>query len=602
MNAATITGSLLAALWLLDAVRLRNRAGALTTLRASDTPCADDDHFVIRKGVVVPDEVKRAAAFHARKMGLSALDVVPLDLPAWRVLLLLQAVDVPKFRSNRLAAGRTAGEVMWVNDALWNVLTPDERTPTTLLETTRVARKLKLHACTSMDFAVAPTLRASSAPTAERAELVEYAFGEFSFGLLLMQLVLIAVCCGFAPRAGVAALVAMHLQLAIGTLGTSLSPRHLLAHTAFRTLVDLRLALFAFPALLVRENIRAEERRATYEELLTKGTARFFEPRRETCPNCESALISRALRTVDRYGFKPGSFTLERCGACGHVFQNPRLSIEGLDFYYRDFYDGLGEGQLDTLFSFDSHSYEMRARMVGAVATPKRWLDVGAGHGHFCCIARGICEDAEFDGLDLSESIDEARARGWIDRAYRGLFPDLAGDIANGDRTYDVVSMSHYLEHTRDPRAEIEAARTVLSPGGLLMIEVPDPESRMGKVLGSFWVPWFQPQHQHLLPVHNLSQILERNAFELVKVDRGEAHQKNDLTFFVFTFLNFIAKPTDLPWRKRSTPLSRLWRQVVWCPGLVLVGVWWVVDQMIAPLLQRERWSNTYRVLARRVS
>jgi SAM-dependent methyltransferase len=461
---------------------------------------------------------------------------------------------------------------------------------------------VKLHACTTTDFAIAPTLHAGAAPRHERAGLVEYAFGEFSFGLLLMQLALIALCCAFSPYAGLAALVAMHVQLEIGTLGTPLAPRGAFLHTLFRTPIDLLMALAGFWALLFRPNERAEERRATYEELLSQGTSRFFEPRRDACPICGMAVISRALRTVDRYGFKPGSFTLERCDGCAHVFQNPRLSIEGLDFYYRDFYDGLGEGLLDTLFSFDSHSYEMRARMVKGVATPTRWLDVGAGHGHFCCIARGILPTTELDGLDLSNSIDEARARGWIDRAYRGLFPDLAGDIAKGDRPYDVVSMSHYLEHTRDPRAEIEAAHTVLGQGGLLMIEVPDPESRMGKLLGSFWVPWFQPQHQHLLSIANLSKILQENAFEPIAVDRGDAHQKNDLTFFVFTLLNHIAKPVDLPWRKKSGPLARLWRQIVWCPGLLTVGFWWAIDQLIAPLLKREGWSNTYRVLARRTA
>ena len=39
-------------------------------------------------------------------------------------------------------------------------------------------------------------------------------------------------------------------------------------------------------------------------------------------------------------GYDVTGFTLEQCGDCGHVFQNPRLTPEGLEFYYRDFYDG----------------------------------------------------------------------------------------------------------------------------------------------------------------------------------------------------------------------------------------------------------------------
>ena len=65
-----------------------------------------------------------------------------------------------------------------------------------------------------------------------------------------------------------------------------------------------------------------------------------------------------------------------------------------------------------------------------------------------------------------------AARRGWVDRAHRGLFPDLAAEMAG---EYDVVSMHHYLEHTRDPGVELEAAATALAPGGLLSLEIPDP-------------------------------------------------------------------------------------------------------------------------------
>jgi len=45
-----------------------------------------------------------------------------------------------------------------------------------------------------------------------------------------------------------------------------------------------------------------------------------------------------------------------------------------------------------------------------------------------------------------------------------------------------------------------------LPAGGHLMIEIPDPECHLGRLLGRFWVPWFQPQHQHLLSVARLER------------------------------------------------------------------------------------------------
>jgi hypothetical protein len=80
-----------------------------------------------------------------------------------------------------------------------------------------------------------------------------------------------------------------------------------------------------------------DSRRPYYQAELANGVGRFFEPRRDTCPWCGSLDLSIRLQTTDLIQRKPGRFTLEQCGACQHIFQNPRLTRAGLDFYYRDF-------------------------------------------------------------------------------------------------------------------------------------------------------------------------------------------------------------------------------------------------------------------------
>ncbi len=209
---------------------------------------------------------------------------------------------------------------------------------------------------------------------------------------------------------------------------------------------------------------------------------RSSEPRRETCPVCEARELVVHLRSHDLLQHKPGRFALERCRGCRHVFQNPRLSLAGLDYYYKDFYDGLGESGMEFIFGFGvrgavsrTHAWMVRdsyGRRRGAGSMSAR------GHGHFCIAALAELPDTTFDGLDLSESIEEAKRRGWVETAYRGLFPELAPTLAG---RYDAISMSHYLEHTLDPRAELEAAHTALAANGCLLIEVPDPEFVLGR-------------------------------------------------------------------------------------------------------------------------
>src|SRR5262249_1493434 len=163
-----------------------------------------------------------------------------------------------------------------------------------------------------------------------------------------------------------------------------------------------------------------------------------------------------------------------------------------------DYYDGLGAEITEFAFSHYGPVYANRAKMVKTLTAPRRWLDVGCGHGHFCCAARQALPGVELDGLDWGESVEGARRRRCVDQAHRGSLPAVAASLRG---RYDVVSMFHYLEHVLDPAAEIAAAREVLEPGGYLVIEVPEPDSVIGRALGPLWVNWLQPQHLRFLSI-----------------------------------------------------------------------------------------------------
>ena len=341
-----------------------------------------------------------------------------------------------------------------------------------------------------------------------------------------------------------------------------------------------------------------EAARHYYQAELAAGVDRFFEPRRDSCPWCGSADLSLRLQTSDLIQRKPGRFTLEQCGACRHVFQNPRLTPAGLDFYYRDFYDGLGRQLMEYAFSTAGRSYRGRIDMLKPFTTPRAWLDVGAGYGHFCRLAREAWPDAVFDGLDQSVSVEQAQQRGWIDHGYRGEFPALAGELAG---RYDVVSMHHYLEHTREPFDELDAAAKVLPAGSHLLIELPDPEFVFGRVLRRWWMPWLQPQHQHMIPVGNLVQALTDRGFSTVAIERGAAHQGGDLFFGLLLALIAASPDPRLPWLAAApTRRRRLAHRAVWAVGRPLLMVPLLLDELLGQVVRRTRMGNAYRVLARK--
>jgi SAM-dependent methyltransferase len=344
------------------------------------------------------------------------------------------------------------------------------------------------------------------------------------------------------------------------------------------------------------ELLLADERRPTYERLLAEGWQRFFEPPSPTCVHCGGTRLRTLFTTGDHFQQKPGRFTLQRCGDCGVVFQNPRLTPEGLAFYYRDYYDGLGADMVEFAFSSYGSVYRKRAEMMNAISPPRRWLDVGCGQGHFCCAARDHLPGVELHGLDWGASVEEAARRGWIDRAYRGSLPEFAGTL---DERYDVVSMFHYLEHVLDPRAELEGARKLLVPGGHVIIEVPEPDSLIGRALGRFWVNWLQPQHLRFLSIRHLDQLLRAQGFTPVAWHRAEAHMPIDLSWAMILVLQRLGPLTDQPWKPRSSELARFRRRLVWTLGAPLVLAAGACDRLIAALARPLRSWNLYRVVAR---
>ena len=585
-----------------DTLRARGRLARLDLLRPTGPPddLTDDFELIAATGVSVPDTVRASAAAFAEQEDLDVLELVPGNLPPEEALELAAQVDPGTVRGDRLALGRGAFRALLVRRAVLDrstVAATDDLDPAAFVA---AHTDLKHLAPASSDLVVVPDLFVPPVDLDRRRAQIEALFGAATPAVLalpVLQWTIIAAALIVAPAWGAAALAAYCAQPVVAVAGSPLAGSDLASAGLARWWREPRrwartlAGRWRPPA--VEDPV--ESRREGYREALADGLDRFFEPRRVDCPLCGGTDLSVRLETTDIFQYKPGRFVLEACAGCGHVFQNPRLSEAGLEFYYRDFYDGLGEESSELIFGATSQSYVDRAEMVRGQAEPGRWLDVGAGHGHFCLVARDVWPDTTFDGLDLSDSIDEAARRGWVDTGYHGLFPDMASDLAGA---YDVVSMHHYLEHTREPATEIDAAVTTLAPGGHLLIELPDPESPFGRLLGRWWIPWFQPQHQHLLSVANLSELLDERGFDVVAVHRGEAHQTVDFFIALWLRLNAIAPP-EMPWRRPRTTARRWGRRLVLTVGAPALLLAAAVDQALAPIIRRRGGSNTYRVLAR---
>jgi ubiquinone/menaquinone biosynthesis C-methylase UbiE len=336
-------------------------------------------------------------------------------------------------------------------------------------------------------------------------------------------------------------------------------------------------------------------RRAEYENERDRGN--FFHPRTESCPWCGDRGIRWRIRVADTRQCKPGTFDMDECSSCGHLFQNPRLTGTGLAYYYRDVYDGLGRDHYSSIAERSRSAYRRRVRLLAGHPRLEHWLDVGARHGHLCREARVSHPGTTFHALDPSEEILRARDRGWVDVAECTPLIEFAEDHP---AEFDVVSLIHYLERTTSPRQEMSAVRRVLRRGGVVVIESVNPRSRYARLHGRFWYCWMAPQNLHLMPWRNVCELLEEHGFVVSRVELGAANKPFDNLAALLTALNHHLPPArPWPWLRRAGgPVGRRVRTGVMILAGPLLGLALVLDLLLHGVIRRGRGGNTYRIVA----
>ncbi len=199
-----------------------------------------------------------------------------------------------------------------------------------------------------------------------------------------------------------------------------------------------------------------------------------------------------------------------------------------LERYYRDKYFQQEHGNYRASYPADEHAYiqlkiAQRAHEVGrlrgeAVGT---LLDVGCGEGFSVAFFEALGWRVE--GLDHSIAGVEAMNPHLVDRVACGdLFALLDERIAQQAR-YDLIWLNNVLEHVRDPIALLTALRRIVSPGGVMVVTVPNDGSELqeqllrdGDISARFWIA--APDHLSYFGADSLERALVQTGWTCARV------------------------------------------------------------------------------------
>lgn len=170
----------------------------------------------------------------------------------------------------------------------------------------------------------------------------------------------------------------------------------------------------------------------------------------------------------------------------GFIATNPRPTEEALNAFYRDHYR-------DYYFSFpDPHSVEYRASKNFRVGQRRaawlveflsrhikdeelRVLDVGCADGLFlAALKKARPNIKKLVGVEPDPRYADCAIEASGADVFVGDINQALSQAAVGSERFDVVVVSHVLEHLCDPAQKVAAIAELLTDGGHLLIEVPN--------------------------------------------------------------------------------------------------------------------------------
>ena len=212
------------------------------------------------------------------------------------------------------------------------------------------------------------------------------------------------------------------------------------------------------------------------------------------------------IPTTDRFGTALADIV--RCKACGHMQLEPMPADEVLESAYAD-----------------AASQDYVAETAGQRETARRILERVERHQ-----PPGALLDL---GCWVGFLLAEARDRGWQTTgvepsSFASAFArdELGLDVRTEDlftadlppESFDAVVLGDVIEHLPRPADALDRIATLLRPGGVLVMMLPDAGSRLARTMGKRW--WsVLPTHVQYFTRASMRTLLERRGWSVLEID-----------------------------------------------------------------------------------
>lgn len=241
-----------------------------------------------------------------------------------------------------------------------------------------------------------------------------------------------------------------------------------------------------------------------------------LEMKTVACDFCGADDPSPLFSTPDFWLGVGGEFTMQRCGRCDHIYQNPRPAAGEIGRLYPDEYAPFASG----LTAPNKRQRWMSRYFINKqVRLARRFIRPGQAVLEIGCASGDFLAALREEGVSVT-GIEPGQAAARTARKRHGLkiinkrFEET--DLTAG--SFDGVVMWNVWEHLAHPRAALERLTGSVRPGGVLIINIPNPAALEARLFGKFWAGWDLPRHFNIYNAQNVRSLLAEYGWRTVEM------------------------------------------------------------------------------------
>ncbi|HQX12693.1 MAG TPA: class I SAM-dependent methyltransferase [Nitrosomonas sp.] len=258
---------------------------------------------------------------------------------------------------------------------------------------------------------------------------------------------------------------------------------------------------------------------------MTQNTSSIATETNATCYLCHESSVIIYQNCMDRLFGAPGKWSFRKCTAvnCGHIWLDPRPVVNDIGKVYQTYYTHTAEDSHLTGWLKFLRTVLHKISILGLFQERKRYkrmylddsklgklLEVGCGNGKRLDRLRKL-------GWKVTGQEIDPVASEWVTQNL-GIDMHL-GPLENMSvsEPYDVILMSHVIEHVHDPLALLSTCDRLLKPDGVLILLTPNAHSCGHRKFAARWRGLEPPRHLHLFTPNNLRKIIQKAGFKRIQ-------------------------------------------------------------------------------------